>query len=108
MTSVSLCDRKRWPRATSPLAQLLEVVDLAVEDDLDGAVLVRHRLAGVRRQIDDPQPAEPEAAAPPGETIDADAVRTAMHEPIAHRDQLGPRSPARRRTSAHRRCRTSP
>jgi hypothetical protein len=45
------------------LPQFAEVVDLAVEDDTDVAVLVRHRLIRVRRQIDDPQPTEAEGRA---------------------------------------------
>jgi hypothetical protein len=43
-------------------AQLLVVVDLAVEDDLDRAVLVPHRLGAQRRQVDDRQPTVAERA----------------------------------------------
>ena len=44
MVSVSPAVRNWCPRAISSLPQLVEVVDLAVEDDPDRAVLVRHRL----------------------------------------------------------------
>jgi hypothetical protein len=42
------------------LAQRQVVVDLAVEDDLDAAVLVRHRLVRRRREVDDREPPERE------------------------------------------------
>ena len=54
MTSVSLCVAKRWPRASSSRAQLAVVVDLAVEDDHDRAVLVEDRLVA-GREVDDAQ-----------------------------------------------------
>ena len=40
--------------------QFLEIVDLAVEHQADGVVLVEHRLAAVLAQVDDRQPAEAE------------------------------------------------
>jgi hypothetical protein len=43
--------------------QLLEVVDLAVEDDGVAAARGRHRLMAGRRQVDDRQPLEAEAHA---------------------------------------------
>ena len=53
--------QKRWP-APRARAQLAEVVDLAVEDDLHRAVLVGDRLvAGL--EVDDREPAEAEADA---------------------------------------------
>ena len=41
-------------------AQFLKIVDLAVEHQADGVVLVEHRLAAVLAQVDDRQPAEAE------------------------------------------------
>ncbi len=59
MTSVSPSVAKRWPLRSQLLAQLPEVVDLAVEDDHDRTVLVENRLiAG--HEIDDPQALNPE------------------------------------------------
>ena len=46
------------------LPQLAEVVDLAVEDEPERAVLVRHRLVGRLRQVDDRQPPVPESDRP--------------------------------------------
>ena len=56
--------RKRCPFATSSRPQLPVVVDLAVEDDRDRAVLVAHRLVRGRREVDDREPAvaEPDLA----------------------------------------------
>ena len=62
ITSVSLLVRNMWPSACSSGIEFLEVVDLAVEDDDDGAVLVEQRLlAG--RDVDDRQAAVAEADA---------------------------------------------
>ena len=55
-------ERKRWPRATSSSLTSLEVVDLAVGDDLHRAVLVRERLLAAG-DVDDRQPAHGEADA---------------------------------------------
>ena len=64
MTSVSVCVSNRWPFASSSRAQLAVVVDLAVEDDPDRAVLVRERLlAG--DEVGDREPAVAEPAAAP-------------------------------------------
>ena len=41
------------PASDELLAELGEVVDLAVEGEVDGSVLVRHRLLAVGREIDD-------------------------------------------------------
>ena len=59
MTSVSPCVANRWPRASQLLAQLLEVVDLAVEDDDDRSILVEDRLVA-GHEIDDAQALDPE------------------------------------------------
>src|SRR5688572_14100851 len=45
------------PRGLQLRAQRLEVVDLAIEDQPDRPVLVRHRLAASLRQVDDAEPA---------------------------------------------------
>ena len=83
-------------------AQLAEVVDLAVEDELDGAVLVRDRLVA-RLEVDDRKAAEAEAGRDPLlglQDIETFVVRTAMpkgprhpreHLPI---DGFGPHDPA--------------
>ena len=79
------------PAGHEPFTQRLEVVDLAVEGDPDRAVLIRHRLAGQRREIDDRQ--TPEAETGPLIVADEHAliVGTSMLEPIAHGDdRLGP------------------
>ena len=75
MTSVSELVRKRWPCAISSCAHLGEVVDLAVEDHLDAAVLVADRLiAG--GEVDDAETAMAEAD--PAVEIVAAGVRTAV------------------------------
>ena len=68
-------------------AELAEVVDLAVEDHADRPVLVRHRLIRRGGQVDDPQAAEPEAGAPARRHEQPFVVRSAMDQPVAHRDQ---------------------
>ena len=64
--------------------QLGVVVDLAVEDELDRPVLVRHRLVGAVREVDDREPARAEADAPVGGDPGARAVGAAMGERVAH------------------------
>ena len=66
---------ERWPSAVSSGMSVAEVVDLAVEDDDDAAVLVVERLLAAR-EVDDRQPAMTEADA--GLEMKAVAVRTAM------------------------------
>src|SRR6185369_1357760 len=63
-------------------AQLLEVVDLAVEDDPQRAILAAHGLMAGRGEIDDAQPAvaEPDRAVAP----DACVVGPAMGDHVAH------------------------
>ena len=65
ITSVSEWSvRQRVPAERLELgADLGVVVDLAVEDELDRAVLVRHRLHRRVGEVDDRQPAEAEADA---------------------------------------------
>ncbi len=73
---------ERMPLGLQPTAQRGEVVDLAVEDRPDGAVLVRERLMPAG-QVDDRQPAEAQrgvvVAIGPG------VVRPAVDEPVRHR-----------------------
>ena len=52
--------RKTWPRALEVAPQLAVVVDLAVEDDPDGAVLVGDRLMAAF-EVDDAEPAHRQA-----------------------------------------------
>ena len=65
--------------------QLLVVVDLAVEDDPDGAVLVRDRLEAVA-QIDDAEAAHADGDAVAD--VDALIVGTAVRHDAAHRADL--------------------
>ena len=60
------------------------VVNFAVVDDAGGAVRIPHRLRTVG-DIDDAQPAMPEADAPVN--ANPGSVRPAMLENIAHRDK---------------------
>ena len=68
---VEMRDRRRVAGATEPMSLLLqllpeptEVVQLAVEDGHDAAVLVGNRLVA-RREVDHAEPAVPEGAPPP-------------------------------------------
>jgi hypothetical protein len=64
--------------------QRLEIVDLAVEDDADRAVLVEQRLVA-GREIDDRKP--PVAEAQPRRIMKAGAVGAAVSEAIGHPTQ---------------------
>ena len=77
-------------------AQLAMVVDLAVRDHRDGAVLVLHRLAAARR-IRDREPAAGDAAAPGAVDDGAEVVGAAMMEGPPHPlDQSGELLPRHR------------
>ena len=67
------------------LAQRQVVVDLAVEGDGDGAVLVVHRLRAVLREIDDREAAVSEGHRPGAEV--AAAVGTAVRDDVGHPTQ---------------------
>src|SRR5207302_4655705 len=73
------------PPGDEAAAQFLKVVDLAVEHDADGAVLVGHRLAGVRREVDDAEAAEADGRAAGRRGVESVLVRTAMRQLVAHR-----------------------
>jgi hypothetical protein len=60
------------------VAQLLVVVDLAVEDDPDGLILVRHRLSAGARQVEERKPAMNQLTAI--SRIEPSTVRTAVCE----------------------------
>jgi hypothetical protein len=64
MVSVSLAVRNVWPACLELAPQVAVVVDLAVEDDPDGAILVADRLLAVV-EIDDAQPPHAEATPSP-------------------------------------------
>ena len=81
MTSVSPCVAKRVARALQALAQLAVVVDLAVEDDRDRAVLVEDRLVA-GGEVDHAQALDPEPH--PGVDVDSARVRAAVLERGAH------------------------
>ena len=76
----------RGPESMPPgfeaVAKLGEVVDLAVEDGQDGAVLVGQGLVATG-QVDDRQAAKPERDV--GVAVRARVVRPAMLEPVGHR-----------------------
>ena len=107
MTSVSLRERNRWPRAISSSRSAREVVDLAVEDELNRAVLVRHRLVGAGAEVDDLQPPETEAGAARRRYVRpaASGPRCEQRSRIAHDGRRRHRPAVER--SVHRRCRTS-
>src|SRR5204862_7048220 len=74
-----------------PVAKVLEVVDLAVENNLHGRVFIGHRLAGVGAQVDDPQPPERQCAEPARRAVRSGAVGAPVLEAIAHlRQRLVP------------------
>src|SRR5258706_4268022 len=84
------------PALQQVLAQLLKVVNLPVEDDPDGSVLVANRLMP-RVEIDDAQAPH----AKPHRTVHVDAciVRTAMPDRPAHAsDQIGVHRPVSLKT----------
>ena len=103
MTSVSVLVANEWPRRLQVVAQLLEVVDLAVEDAPDGAVFVAHGLAA-GGEVDDAQPAHGQTGA--GRHVEALVVRAPMRESAHICAQLGQLSPADLRSSRSRRCHT--
>ena len=88
-------------RAAGP--ELPVVVDLAVEDDPDRSVLVRHRLLAVL-EIDDAQP--PHAEADALAEIDALVVGPAMHHRAAHGADCRARAQGGRPSGRFRRCHT--
>jgi hypothetical protein len=65
------------------------VVDLAVVDELDRAVLVRNRLVRGVREIDDREPSRAQADAPVGRDPGPRAVRPAVRERVAHPRDVG-------------------
>ena len=69
------------PAGGELLAELPEVVDLAVADDGDGAVLVRDRLIA-RRQVDDAESPDPQPDA--RREVEALAVGSAMAKAVGH------------------------
>ena len=93
--------RTSWPREL--VAQLAEVVELAVEDGDDVALLVCDRLAA-GREVDHPQAPVPEHA--PSERIDRPFVGPAVDERGVHPldERCVRRCPTKR---AVRRSRTS-
>jgi hypothetical protein len=88
MTSVSPSRAEGVARASSSLAELAEVVDLAVENDPDGLVFVRKRLlAGLH--VDDGEAAEGEAAAALCVAVGAGVVRAAVDKLGGHDVERG-------------------
>ena len=66
--------------ASSSLAKLDVVVDLAVEHELERAIFVRHRLVARARQVDDRQPAMAQSDRPVD--IQSLVVRAAMEHGV--------------------------
>ena len=102
MTSVSPCERNVC-RADEVAAQLLEVVDLAVQGHDDRAVLVRQRLVRGLAQVDDREATVDEGDGRRGRVIGErpGRIRPAMGEGGRHRTRaLGAgRSPGEREDS---------
>ncbi len=108
---MSPCERSVCPLASSRRRSAGIVVDLAVEDRPDGAVLVRERLMAAG-QVDDRQPAEPQRG-----TIVAVGPRVvgpAVDEPVRHRAERSVRErvvgigPGRAADAAHSARSTGP
>jgi len=74
--------------ALEALAQGLVVVDFAVEDDAERAVIGSHRLRARLGGVDDRQPAMGEADAPIGRNPRAGAVGTAHAHRVSDFDEL--------------------
>src|SRR5205823_5297636 len=70
-------------------AQLRIIVNLAVEHDVDAAVLARHRLRGALREIEDRKPPMAEPAAAVVRPGDAFGVGTARAHVVARGKKLG-------------------
>ncbi len=71
-------------------AQSLEIVDLAVEHELDRAIFVGERLVGACAQVDDPQAAETQTNLTVRGHKEPGIIGTSMDELFAHRlDQIG-------------------
>ena len=86
-TSVSHVVWKACPATSNSVAELAKVVDLTVVDDLQPAVIHRHRLAAVL-EVDDAEAAEPERC--DGVLEVPVIVRTAMPERLGHRLEQRP------------------
>ena len=62
--------------------QIIEVIDLAIEGDLDGAVLVRERLVPAL-SVDNGQPPVPQSD--PWRRVETFVIRPAMTQRVSHR-----------------------
>ena len=101
MTSVSPFVVKRVAAAAELGAELAVVVDLAVEDDRDRAVLVVDRLvAGL--EVDHPQPLDPERHV----AVAVDPAR--VRAPVLERAHIRSGSPAATGVPRGRTCPTIP
>ncbi len=81
-TSVSYGERKRWPSAFQLRANFLEVVNAAVEDEPDLAVVGEHGLIAGRAEIQNRQPPVAEGRARP--VGNAFGIRTAALQSAGH------------------------
>ena len=108
MTGVSPVPRISWPRCRELVAQLAEVVDLAVEDRDDVAGLVRDRLAA-GREVDHSAGAGGRARS--GRSVDRALVGPAVDERGVHpldQRRVGPAGRARSPQIPHMNVESSP
>ena len=64
--------------------QLVEVVNLAIKDNLDGAIFIAHWLASRLGKVDNRQPPMPQRESRP--LAQTKSIRPARHHGVAHRD----------------------
>ena len=88
---------ERMPRPRQLIAQLFEVVDLAVEHGPDAPALVALGLV-TGDKVDDPQPPDPERGV--RIAVLAGGVRTAVHDGLTHRSHFGCPIPLRNTNDA--------
>src|SRR5262249_27109938 len=81
---VGMVSAKAVSGRTQFAAQSQVVVDLAVEDDPDGFILVGHWLGGSSTEIDDGEATVRQPDAPIRGDPVSTTVRTAMHHGVAH------------------------
>ena len=95
---------KAVPARLELRAQLDVVVDLAVEDDPEVAVVADHRLVARRRQVDHASRRAPSPTGPAD--VQSRVIGPAVDETVSHRESIAGR-PARHRRGRRLRSRTS-
>ena len=86
-------------------AKLLEVVDLAVEDNLQRSLVHRHRLMSSRREVDDREPAVSQSDA--RGRVDAVVVGSTVAQRRCHALETGLQVALRRRPVCHEEARNA-